>query len=83
MRYIILLLLPTLLYSEELDLPDSFEADPERPDAALSFSATRKYYKEKDEIQEKYRLRLSEALNHADAAEILLLSFSNVREIPE
>lgn len=83
MRTLTLLLIPALLCAEELDLPDGFEVEKERPDIPHSFSALRKYYKEKDEIQRKYRVRFSEALKHADAAEILLLSFTPDREVPE
>ncbi len=81
--FFLLLLLPLLAIAEEFDLPDDFEADPKRPDIPHSFSATRKYYKEKSDIQARYRARLAEALKHADGAEILLLSFTPVKTIPE
>ncbi len=83
MRTLILLLAPALLCAEELDLPNGFEVEKERPDVPHSFSALRKYYKEKDDIQGRYRVRFSEALKYADAAEVLLLSFTPDREIPE
>jgi hypothetical protein len=83
MKILTLILLPTLLFAEELDLPEGFKPEENRPDSTLSFSATRKYYKEKDIIQAKYRMRFSEALKHADGVEVLLLSFTTESDIPE
>jgi hypothetical protein len=79
---IFLLLLSASLRAEDLDLPEGFEADPNRPDIPLSFSATRKYLQEKEHLQDKFRTRLAEALKHADGAEILLLSFTLEQKIP-
>ncbi len=81
-QFLIFLILPFLAAAEELDLPDHFEPDPQRPDIQHSFSATRKFYTEKSAIQAKYRSRLAEALKHADGVEILLLSFTPVAKIP-
>ena len=83
MRRSLLLLIPALLCAEELDLPEGFEPDPDHPENALLFSATRKFYSGKDKIQDEYRTRFAEALKHADGAEILLLSFTLDEEIPE
>lgn len=69
--------------AEELDLPKGYETDPKRPDVDLSFSATRKYYKELSVIQATYRSRLADALKHADGAEVFLLSFTMDREVPD
>lgn len=83
MRLLLLLLIPAFLHADELDLPEGFEPDANRPDVPLSFSATRKYLKEKEQIQTKYRERFADALKHTDGAEILLLSFTLERGIPE
>ena len=83
MRILIFLLIPVIISAEELDLPDSFKSEVDRPDIPHSFSALRKFYKEKEGIQRKYRVRFSEALKHADSAEVLLLSFTTDRDIPK
>ena len=80
---IIQLLIVMFIGAEELDLPKHYEPDPKRPDIDQSFSATRKYYKEKSAIQAKYCSRLADALKHADGVEILLLSFTMVEEVPD
>jgi len=81
--HFLLLLLPLLAVAEDFNLPEDIVVDPTRPDVPHSFSATRKYFDEKSGIQAKYRARLADALKHADGAEILLLSFTPVKQVPE
>jgi hypothetical protein len=79
-----MLLFASVVFGDEkLDLPEGFKADPDRPDVPFSFSAARKYLDDKLAIQAKYRSRLADALEHADGAEIMLLSFTPVKKVPE
>jgi len=81
--HFLLVILPLLAAAEDFNLPEDFVVDPTRPDVPHSFSATRMYFDEKSGIQAKYRARLADAIKHADGAEILLLNFTPVKEVPE
>lgn len=80
---VILLFAASCVFSEELDLPADFEADPARPQDALLLSANRKYSKEKEAVRAKYRERLASVLEHADAIEICRLDFDTIAKIPD
>lgn len=80
-RVFFFLLCPLLLFAHEQELTYDSKIEKEPPYVSLGLSANRKYFKEKDEIQNRYRAQFSEILKQANSAEVLLLSFSLEKKI--